>query len=51
LPALGQVRVIQRLVERVDYDGVQGTVAITFVADAAQAVAEQQALRREESKA
>jgi hypothetical protein len=51
LPALGQVRVVQRLVERVDYDGVQGTVAITFVADAAQAVAEEQALRREESKA
>jgi hypothetical protein len=51
LPALVQVRVVQRLVERVDYDGIQGTVAITFVADAAQAVAEQQALRREEIKA
>jgi site-specific DNA recombinase len=51
LPALGQVRVVQRLVERVDYDGVQGTVAITFVADAAQAVAEQKVLRREEIKA
>jgi hypothetical protein len=51
LPALVQVRVVQRLVERVDYDGVQGTVAITFVADAAQAVAEQHALRREELKA
>jgi hypothetical protein len=51
LPALGQVRVVQRLVERVDYDGIQGTVAITFVADAAQAVAQQQALRREEIKA
>jgi hypothetical protein len=51
LPALAQVRVVQRLVEGVDYDGVQGTVAITFVADAAQAVAEQQALRRPETKA
>jgi site-specific DNA recombinase len=51
LPALAQVRVVQRLVERVDYDGVQGTVAITFVADAAQAVAEQKVLRREEIKA
>jgi hypothetical protein len=51
LPALAQARVVQRLVERVDYDGVQGTVAITFAADAAQAVAEQQALRREETKA
>jgi hypothetical protein len=51
LPALAQVRVVQRLVERVDYDGVQGTVAITFVADAAQAVAEQQAPRREEINA
>ncbi len=51
LPALAQARVVQRLVERVDYDGVQGTVAITFVADAARAVAEQQAFRREEIKA
>jgi hypothetical protein len=30
---------------------VQGTVAISFVADAAQALAEQQALWREETKA
>ncbi len=50
LPALAQARLVQRLVERIDYDGVQGTVAITFAADAAQAVAEQQALRREETK-
>jgi hypothetical protein len=35
LPALAQVRVVQRLVERVDYDGVQGTVAITSAGDAA----------------
>jgi site-specific DNA recombinase len=51
LPALARVRVVQRLVERVDYDGVQGTVAITFAADAARAVVEQQVLRREETKA
>jgi site-specific DNA recombinase len=51
LPALAQVRVVHRLVERVDHDGVQGTVAITFAADAAQAVADQQAFRREEIKA
>jgi site-specific DNA recombinase len=38
LPALAQARVVQRLVERVDYDGVQGTVAITFAADAASAL-------------
>ncbi len=47
LPALAQARVVQRLVERVDYAGVQGTVAITFAADAAPALAEQQALRQE----
>ena len=51
LPALAQARIVQRLVERVDYDGVQGTVAISFVADAAQAVAEQQDLWRQETKA
>jgi site-specific DNA recombinase len=47
LPALAQARVVQRLVERVDYDGVQGTLAITFAADAALALAEQQTLREE----
>jgi site-specific DNA recombinase len=46
LPALAQTRVVQRLVERVDYDGVQGTAAITFAADAAPALAEQQTIRR-----
>jgi site-specific DNA recombinase len=51
LPTLAQVGIVQRLVERIDYDGVQGTVAISFVADAAQALAEQQALWREETKA
>jgi hypothetical protein len=48
LPAVAQARVVQRLVERVDYDGVQGTVAITFAADAARALAEQ---RLEETEA
>ncbi len=42
LPAVAQARVVQRLVERVDYDVVQGMVAITFAADAARALAEQQ---------
>jgi site-specific DNA recombinase len=51
LPALAQVRVLQRLVERVDYDGVQGTVAITFAGDAAQALVEEHALMRQETKA
>jgi site-specific DNA recombinase len=51
LPALAQVRLVQRLVERIDYDGVQGTVAIRFAADAAQVVAGQQALRCEETRA
>jgi site-specific DNA recombinase len=51
LPAQAQGCIVQRLVERVDYDGVQGTVAITFAVDAAQTVAEQQALQREETKA
>ncbi len=51
LPALAQARMVQRLVERVAYDGVQGTVAITFAADAVPALAEQQLLRREETKA
>jgi site-specific DNA recombinase len=51
LPTLAQARVVQRLVERIDYDGVRGTVAISFAADAAQAMAEQQALRCEETKA
>jgi site-specific DNA recombinase len=50
LPALAQTRVVQRLVERVDYDGVQGTAAITFAADAAPALVEEQVLRRQETK-
>ena len=40
LPALAQARVVRRLVERIDYDGVRGTVAITFASDAASALAE-----------
>jgi site-specific DNA recombinase len=51
LPALAQVRVVQRLVERVDYDGVQGTVAITFLADAAPALVEEHARVRQETEA
>jgi site-specific DNA recombinase len=51
LPALAQVHVVQRLIERIDYDGVQGTVAICFAGDAAQVVAEQQTLQREETQA
>jgi Recombinase zinc beta ribbon domain len=51
LPAPAQARVVQRLVERVDYDGVQGTVAITFAADAAPALAEQRVLQRQETEA
>ena len=49
LPALEQARVVRRLVERVDYDGVQGTVAITFAGDAGSALAD--ALVREETQA
>jgi hypothetical protein len=48
LPALAQAQVVQRLIERVDYDGIRGTVAIRLAADAAKALVEQQALRREE---
>jgi hypothetical protein len=51
LPALAQTRVLQRLVERVDYDGVQGKVAITFAADADLALTEQQAFQRQETDA
>jgi hypothetical protein len=51
LPALAQACVVQRLIERVDYDGVRGTVAITFAPEAASALAEEQARRREETKA
>ena len=51
LPALAQACMVQRLIERVDYDGVRGTVAITFAPDAASALAEEQALRQEETKA
>ena len=51
LPALAQACVVQRLIERVDYDGVRGTVAITFAPDAASALAEEQALRPEETQA
>ena len=51
LATLAQARLVQRLVERIDYDGVQGTVAIGFAADAAQALATQQALWRAETKA
>jgi hypothetical protein len=46
--ALAQAQVVQRLIERIDYDGIRGTVAIRLAADAAKALAEQQALRREE---
>ena len=49
LPALAQAQVVQHLIERVDYDGIRGTVAIRFAADAASALAEQQALGREET--
>jgi hypothetical protein len=51
LPALAQIRVVQRLVERIDYDGIQGTLAITFAGDAAQALVEEHALMRQETKA
>jgi hypothetical protein len=51
LPALAQACVVQRLIERVDYDGVRGTVAMTFAPDAASALAEEQALRHEETQA
>jgi site-specific DNA recombinase len=51
LPVLAQACVVQRLIERVDYDGVRGTVAITFATAAASALAEEQALRPEEAKA
>ena len=51
LPALAQACVVQRLIERVDYDGVRGTVAITFAPEAASALAEEQARRQEETKA
>src|SRR5262249_47030493 len=51
LPALAQAGVVQRLIERVDYDGVRGTVAITFAAEAASALAEAQARRPQETQA
>ena len=51
LSAVAQACVVQRLIERVDYDGVRGTVAITFAPEAASALAEEQALRPEEAKA
>ena len=51
MPALAQAQVVERLIERIDYDGIRGTVAIRLAADAASALAEQQALRREETKA
>jgi site-specific DNA recombinase len=41
LPPAEQARVAGRLVERVDYDGARGTVAITFRADPAQVLAEE----------
>jgi hypothetical protein len=43
--------VVQRLIERVDYDGVRGTVAITFAPEAASALAQEQARRQEETQA
>jgi site-specific DNA recombinase len=49
LPALAQARVVRQLVERIDYDGVQGTVAITFASDAGSVLAD--ALVREETPA
>ncbi len=48
MPAVAQARVVQRLVQDVDYNGAQGTVAITFAAAAARALKEQQL---EETKA
>jgi hypothetical protein len=51
LPALAQACVVQRLIERVDYDGVRRTVAITFAPEAASTLAEEQARRQEETKA
>ena len=37
LPALAQAQVVQRLIECVHYDGIRGTVAIRYAADAASA--------------
>ena len=41
LPLAEQARVLQRLVERVDYHAAQQTVSITFRADAGTALAEE----------
>jgi site-specific DNA recombinase len=50
LSAVAQACVVQRLIQRVDYDGVRGTVAITFAPDATSALGEEQALRQQETK-
>jgi site-specific DNA recombinase len=51
LPPSEQVRVVQTLVERVDYDGAQGTVAITLHADAGKALAAELTLLPKENHA
>jgi hypothetical protein len=50
LPLAEQARVLQRLVERVDYHAAQQTVSITFRADAGTALAEEWARSTQETK-
>ena len=49
LPLAEQARVLQRLVERVDYHAAQQTVSITFRADASTALAEEWARSTQET--
>jgi hypothetical protein len=50
LPPCEQARVVQRLVERVDYDGTQQRVSITFREDSRTALAEELARPHQETK-
>ena len=49
LPLAEQTRLLQRLVERVDYDAAQQSVAIAFRADASTALVEELARLAPES--
>ena len=50
LPLVEQVRLLGRLVERVDYHAAQQTVAITFRPDSGTALAEELARFAQETK-
>jgi hypothetical protein len=50
LPVIEQARLIRSMVERVDYDGAQGKLALTLDPAGLVAVLEEQNQREEDSK-